>query len=355
MIIMEFYSGNYHKYVFLPLILLALFLVLIFVYPGLKLGIDLKGGTNIIIRGDTSFDPKLIIAKLNEKYSLSDLQVASIEGPNGKGLFIQFSEEKTIAKAKNSLDLAKKNLDSNPEESKRFSLESINYSSAFLKETPKENFSSEKELYEYAENFFAKAENQFDLQLQQDIKETYDLAGELRYQKTEIGPSLGKEFYNAAISALFLGIFFLSIVIFIYFREAITAITVIAASIFNIISSLAMMSVFGINLSLTTIPALLMIIGYSVDSEIVVSARVLKRKEENAKKRLAESITTILTMSGTAIAAVTSLVIFSYFAQISVLFEISIVLLFGLLADVLSSTMLNAPLILSKAEKEEKR
>ncbi|MEM4390502.1 MAG: hypothetical protein QXX06_01415 [Candidatus Diapherotrites archaeon] len=351
---MDFYSSNYRNYVFLPLFFLVVFLLIIFVYPGLKLGIDLKGGTNIIVRADTPFDVKPLITKLNQKFSLSDLQVTSIQGPNGNGIFIQFSQENTLAQAKNMLDLSKKNLESNPAEAKRLSLESIKYSASFLNETPKQDFSSEKELYEYASSLFAKAENHFDLSLQQIIKETYGLQSDLKYQKTQVGPTLGKEFYNASLAALFLGLLFLSIVIIIYFREILTAATIIAAAIFNILGSLALMSIFGINVSLTTIPALLMIIGYSVDSEIVVSARVLKRKEESARKRLLDSIKTILTMSFTAIAAVTSLVVFSYFSQISVLFEISIVLLFGLLADILSSTMLNAPFILAKAEKEEK-
>ena len=57
-------------------------------------------------------------------------------------------------------------------------------------------------------------------------------------------------------------------------------------------------------------------------------------------------------MKMAAIAAVSAMVVLSYFSQIGVIFEISAVLLFGLLCDMVSSTTLNAPLILMHAQKE---
>ncbi len=189
--------------------------------------------------------------------------------------------------------------------------------------------------------------------MQDMLSKTYGLSSDMKFQKTVIGPTLSQTFYSAGLVAMIVGIILLSIVIFIYFREILTSITVIGASMFNMIGALALMSVFSIPVSLSTIPALLMLIGYSVDTEIVMSSRVLKRKEGDPKQRMNEALITILTMSSTALAATGVMATLAYFSQIGVIFEISVVLFFGLISDVISSTMFNAPLILSHAEKEE--
>ncbi|MDO8626848.1 MAG: protein translocase subunit SecF, partial [Candidatus Diapherotrites archaeon] len=78
-------------------------------------------------------------------------------------------------------------------------------------------------------------------------------------------------------------------------------------------------------------------------------------KEGTAIDRAADSMQTGLTMTLTAIAAVTVMAIVSSVFQIPFMFEISAVLLFGLLADIISSWFLNAPLTLMHAEKKESR
>lgn len=348
----NFYSGNYKRYILVPAVLFILAMFLILAFPGVKLSVDLKGGTNIIVRADQHFEAKALYPALNQKYDISDLEINSVSGPLGNGLFIKFFQETNLFNAKQLLDQSRSLLATNPEQAKALAQQSITYSAKFGNTVNPET-QSPADYVRAADDSYNEAEKNFDLGMQQAIRETYGLAGELRYQKSEVGPTVGQVFYNTAIIALVLGIILLSIVIFLYFKETLTAITVIAASLFNIVVAVAVMSIFGINVSLTTIPALLMLIGYSVDTEIVMSSRVLKTRENTAKERLVESLGTIFTMSFTAIASVTALVVFSYFAQISVLFEISSVLLFGLIADIVSSSLMNAPIILAHAEREQ--
>ena len=61
-----------------------------------------------------------------------------------------------------------------------------------------------------------------------------------------------------------------------------------------------------------------------------------------------------LTMTFTTLAAVTAMVLISYFSQIMFIFEVAIVILFGLIADLISTWFMNAPVLLLYAEKKQK-
>ncbi|HIH09519.1 MAG TPA: hypothetical protein HA254_02505 [Candidatus Diapherotrites archaeon] len=348
----NFYSGDYKRYMIVPASLLVIFLFLIFVFPTVKQGIDLKGGTNIMIRADKPLEARPLYNALISSYTLTDLQINPISSPAGYGLFIQYSENTPLVQAKSLLEQSKASLTSDPQRAIALARESVSFSSQF---SPSEipQGASAQEAVAAAEGALVNAGQAFDTGVQNIISQTYGLGPDLKYQKTIIGPSLGKAFYSLGLQVMLMGLFLLSLVIFLYFREILTSVTVIGAAVFNIIGALAFMALLSIPVSLTTIPALLMLIGYSVDTEIVMSSRVLKRKETTAKQRMNESLITILTMGSTAAVAVGIMALLSYFAQINVIFDLSIVLFFGLLADLISSTMLNAPLILSQAEKEE--
>ncbi len=348
------YSGDYKKYVLVPIALFIVFLLMILVFPGIRQGIDLKGGTNIIIRSDKPLDSKKIEGLLRQNYPLTELRSGSVSSPaGGNGLFIQFAENTELSKAGLLVQQAKGELQKNPENAKKLSLESIAVSSKYAGEAVDAASFSPQESVVAAEESLAKAEEAFDTKVQGLIMGAYGLEGDLRFQKTQIGPSLGKIFFELSIKAILMGMFFLVAVVYFFFREPLTSMTVTAASVFDITAALAFMALFGIPLTLTTIPALLMLIGYSVDTEIVMSARVLKRKENTAKERVADSLRTILTMSLTAMAAITVMMVLSYFYQVQVIFEISVVLFFGLAADIVSATLMNAPLVLQHAEKGE--
>ena len=78
--------------------------------------------------------------------------------------------------------------------------------------------------------------------------------------------------------ALAFAFLFMSITVFIIFRNLVPSLAVIAAALCDIIIAVGGMSLFGIPLSVATVGALLMLIGYSVDTDILLTTRVLKAK-----------------------------------------------------------------------------
>jgi preprotein translocase subunit SecF len=92
-----------------------------------------------------------------------------------------------------------------------------------------------------------------------------------------------------------------------------------------------------------------MLIGYSVDSDILLTTNLLHKKGE-IRDRLRGAMKTGVTMTTTTIVAVfamllvsSSLHLFSsHFAPIPIIRDISVVLLFGLTVDMLNTWLFNA-------------
>lgn len=166
-----------------------------------------------------------------------------------------------------------------------------------------------------------------------------------------VSPSLGESFFQQAQLALGIAFVLMSIAIFIIFRKPLPSLYVVMAAAFNIIEALAFSQIIGIELSLATFAALLLLIGYSVDTDILLTSRVLKSGEGKVSEKIRGAMKTGLTMSGTTIAAVAALLIVT---TSTVLTQIATVLLIGLLFDIVNTWFTNAVLLRMYVEAHEK-
>jgi len=154
-----------------------------------------------------------------------------------------------------------------------------------------------------------------------------------------IGPSLGASFLEQGTRAVLFAFLFMAIIVFIAFRMLIPSGAVVFSAFSDMLIALACMSVLGIELSRYTIAAILMLIGYSVDTDILLTARVLKEKGDDVNERIRNAMGTGLTMTFTTLAALSALYIFS---TSDVLDDIAIVLIFGLVGDLAMTWLFNA-------------
>jgi preprotein translocase subunit SecF len=166
----------------------------------------------------------------------------------------------------------------------------------------------------------------------------------------QIGESFGKSLQYQAVIALLFSFIGMALVIFISFRTFVPAFAVVLSAFADMVMTAAMMNVVGITLTLGTTAALLMLIGYSVDSDILLTNRVLKRQGKLHDK-LAGAFHTGIIMTSTTFAAATALFIVSWFGSIQILMDISAVLLIGLVADVLNTWLTNAAILKWYVEK----
>ncbi len=158
------------------------------------------------------------------------------------------------------------------------------------------------------------------------------------------GSSLSSSFYNQLRIAIIIAFLLMGIVVFFIFRTPIPSLAVIFAAFADIIMTIAVIDFFHIELSTAGIVALLMLIGYSVDTDILLTMRVLKAREGKVNDRIKGAFKTGLTMTLTAIAAVTVSLIFIYTFS-DILRQMFTILLIGLGFDIVNTWLTNASML----------
>jgi preprotein translocase subunit SecF len=128
------------------------------------------------------------------------------------------------------------------------------------------------------------------------------------------------------------------------FRTFVPSIAVIVSAFSDIAIPLALMRLFEIELTLGTVAALLMLIGYSVDSDLLLNNHVLRRHGDFYTSTF-RAMRTGVTMTTTSIAAMIVMTLVSYTLGIPLLPDVGLILVFGLLADLMNTYLLNVSLL----------
>jgi preprotein translocase subunit SecF len=156
------------------------------------------------------------------------------------------------------------------------------------------------------------------------------------------GSSLGESFFQESAKIILVAFFLMALVIFGYFRTFVPSLAIILAAVGDMLAAIAFVNIFDIPLGTAGIAALLMLIGYSVDTDILLTIRVLKRKEGSVDDRIASSIKTGLTQT---FAAILTMAIGYSLAQSEVIRQIMLVLMVGLTADLVFTWILNVGML----------
>ncbi|MDP3734231.1 MAG: protein translocase subunit SecF [Nanoarchaeota archaeon] len=183
-----------------------------------------------------------------------------------------------------------------------------------------------------------------DLQESSDIDNLLSVLGQKviltkeNYSVEIIGSSLGKSFFKQTAIALLIAFVLMAAVVFLYFRTLIPSLTVILAAFSDIVVTIAIFNLTGMKLSTAGVAAFLMLIGYSVDTDILLGSRFFKRQDLPVMERIYSAIKTGLTMTTTAIAAV---VVTLIFVSNDVVKQIMVILLIGLFVDIIMTWIQN--------------
>lgn len=172
------------------------------------------------------------------------------------------------------------------------------------------------------------------------------------YSVQTIVPTLGASFFRQAEMALVAAFIAMSITVFIIFRVPMPSFYIVLVAAGDIITALALSQFFGITLSLATFSALLMLIGYSVDVNVLLTSRVLKTREGEFNDKARGAMRTGLTMTGSAVVALIALYIIS---TSSVITQIASVLVLGLLVDIPYTWIINTGLLRWHTERKARK
>jgi preprotein translocase subunit SecF len=156
--------------------------------------------------------------------------------------------------------------------------------------------------------------------------------------------NFGADAQQQAIIGLTIAFVGMSVLVALIFRTFVPSLAIVASAFSDIAIPIALMNVLGIDLTLGAVAALLMLIGYSVDSDILLNNHVLRRHGGFYESSY-RAMRTGVSMTLTSIAAMTTMAIVAWLFGIELMFDIALILVFGLSADLLNTYMLNMSLL----------
>jgi len=191
--------------------------------------------------------------------------------------------------------------------------------------------------------------------------EIQQVLGVVKFSRMEVvGPKVSGELLGKGLTALFLAIGLM--LVYIWFRfEVQFGLGAVIALFHDVILTFGLIAVTRTEFSLTTIAAILTIIGYSMNDTVVVFDRLRENLRKYKRMPLREVIDLSIneTLSRTIITGLTALLALGGLAVFGgpSLFSMSLILMFGIVIGTYSSIYVAAPVILlwglSRTHEEE--
>jgi preprotein translocase subunit SecF len=290
------YDTHYKKIILIPFILLVVAVIIILLQYAstgsiINKGVSLKGGLVLTIETTQDIDPKSLENSLILEFPQADLSVkAYSELGKRQGLIIEASDIHTDNKQ--------------------------------------------------AENLLMGA-------LESHIPNVREISS-----SRNVGSALGESFFRQTPLIVLIAFLFMGVVVFFYFKSIVPSAAVMLAALSDILITIAVTDVANIKLTTAGIAAFLMLIGYSVDTNILLSTRVIKRRGGTIYDRIISSMKTGVTMTLTTVCA---LIVALIFSQSEILTQIMTILLIGLIADLFTTWLQNAGILRWYLEKKAQK
>ncbi|MFB6283283.1 MAG: protein translocase subunit SecF [Halobacteria archaeon] len=162
---------------------------------------------------------------------------------------------------------------------------------------------------------------------------------------SSVSPAYGRSLLQQSLWAVVWAFGIMTLVIFIFFRSFVPSIAVVLSAFSDMLIPLGVMDLLGIEVSLATIPALLLLIGYSIDSDILLTRRTLSGRRSRFYENVKKAMGTGITMTTTSMAAMFVMAVVSHMFGIFTLRDIGIILFVGLGIDLINTYMMNVALL----------
>lgn len=172
------------------------------------------------------------------------------------------------------------------------------------------------------------------------------------YNVRKMGTRFSDAFFKQTVRALLYAFIAMAIVVFITFRSLVPSSFVILAAVSDIISTLAVINLLGVRLSIAGAAAFLMLIGYSVDTDILLTTTVLKRKTEGGTT-FQRTVKAMKTGAVITAAALSASIVGLIFSQSETVKQIMLVITIGLAFDALYTWLQNAGILRYYLERKE--
>jgi preprotein translocase subunit SecF len=355
------FKGNYKLLAIPPLIIL---LISLYFIPQIKMGVDFQGGTLVTLILNEEADADELKADLLAEGLEADVRV--FQTTSGFTAEIEVPQRQDLVQA----DALKSQFNELLPEVSNLEIGALQNGSQMNKYLAKraELEKLTDELFSFAD--LSRAEFNISGAIEEQkafsvaYKKVYDdyskdvsapIEKHVKYSSISIqtvSPLLSTHFIEKAIQVVAFAAILSIAFVFLFFRTLVPSLAVLIGALSDAIIALGAMGALGIPLTLPSFAALLMLIGYSLDTDILLTMRMLKRKGD-PRDKAHWAMKTGLTMSVTAIIAFSVIFALALLTHIPTYFEISAVALAGLVGDMFATWGINAVLLLWHVERRE--
>jgi len=291
-------------------------------------GITLKGGLTLTVTTNEPVDPDALQALITDKFLKSDISVRATNEFGGRYGFVVEASDVSEQDLLSVLRVKYPDLNSNDYSSE---ITGPSLGTAFFNQTLKAIFVAfifmSLVVYLYFGSFL-----------------------KYKWLVAVLSVTAGLMMFYAKTTTLYIiPVLILAFLVYLYFKDNIPSFGIILCAASDIFFSLAVFNIMGLKLNTGGVAAFLMLVGYSIDTDILMSVRVLKRKEGTVFERTIGALKTGMMMSISALIAVLTAYFLTHSAVIK---EIMFILAVGLFADIIFTWIQNAGILRWHLEKK---
>ena len=367
------YEGNYSRLIVLPLLLVLISIILL---PRVPFGIDLKGGVLVTLQLTQDVDERTIADGLNS-IGITDVSIKMYKNPLGSLAEIEIptdSRFETIDDSISKLDAIETDIGNIELTLARLRAEQTNgkdvagqigsnegnikakldEASALLAKivlTASDISGKPEEIVAKDMASIKKAANALLLDAKNANRERIiaalsNKASFSSYSLEEVSPTLSRLFISKIMGIATVSTAIAVVVIFLIFRVPAPSIAVLVGAASDILIALGAMAIFQIPLTLASFATLMMLVGLSLDTDMMLTIKTIKRSEDTPRQRAYGAFKTGFAMTSTVVIAFAVLLALGIVVRIPTYYQIGAVAVAGLIGDLIATWMLNAVLVL---------
>ncbi|MGC8547886.1 MAG: hypothetical protein ACP5MC_02720 [Candidatus Micrarchaeia archaeon] len=377
---------NIYAYKNLKLLILIPFILLVFgVFFSFRISLDssLRGGVSILLETNSSISAPELASKISSEMHIAGVDVAKSPGgfqitlPINQSLaeadayltefYSQYANYSALQLNYTALSMSlqrspgnatlQAQLDNDSKLLNAYMSKMSNSSSKVLEALApfgimqQSNLTTPSSMQAAAQQAYATASSIYETKTMSQLKSIIPYSS---FSFEEVTPTLGRYFLGQFTNIIIVAFVLVFISVFFVFRSFVPSLTVTFGAANDMIIALGMMGLLGIPLGVSSIAGLLMIIGYAIDTDVLTAIRILKRSEGSIEERAYASMRTGLTMTSTAILSFLVLFLISIIVYVPTYYEISGVVLMGLIGDIFTTWFGNAPLLMLYKKRRER-
>ena len=192
-------------------------------------------------------------------------------------------------------------------------------------------------------NAYAEAKDSYENNI---VSKLSSVASVQSYSLEEVSPTLSKLFISQVIGVAEVSAIVAIIGIFLIFRTFAPSLAVICGAFSDVAMAMGAMAIFKIPLTLASFATLMMLCALSLDTDMMLTIKTVKRREGTPRDRAYDAFKTGFAMTSTVIVAFIVLLALGIATRIDTYYQIGAVATAGLIGDITATWMLDAVLVL---------